>query len=112
MDKLTDQYIIRPVCAECLKEIWGIAKVLHTLGIEAPIHLHASCYEQMIGKRNPEFMARYTHLKDGAIKALKRARVELAEIHRGRTSIVNAIDIDRMLLRLIGEQMGIGIPLT
>ncbi len=39
--------IVRPPCSECGKEIWGLAKAFHTIGTEAPIHLHASCYEKL-----------------------------------------------------------------
>lgn len=39
--------ITRPPCAECGKEIWSIAQVFHTIGVELPIHLHAVCYERL-----------------------------------------------------------------
>lgn len=39
---------IRPICKECGKEIWSIAKVTHTIGVELPTHLHSVCYERLL----------------------------------------------------------------
>ena len=43
----SDKMVVRPPCAECGKEVWGIAQVFHTIGTELPVHLHAVCYEHM-----------------------------------------------------------------
>lgn len=37
-------FIERPNCAECNKEIWGLAKAFETIGAEKPVYLHAQCF--------------------------------------------------------------------
>lgn len=44
--------LIRPPCEECKKEIWAIAKVTQTIGVESPIYLHPNCYYLL--KRNSD----------------------------------------------------------
>jgi hypothetical protein len=39
--------IERPLCTECGKEIWGIAKIQFTIGVELPTLLHSVCYERL-----------------------------------------------------------------
>ncbi len=40
--------ITHPLCRQCGKEVWGIAKILYTLGVEMPTVLHSVCYEQLL----------------------------------------------------------------
>lgn len=94
--------IERPSCTECIKPIWGIAKVFHTVGTELPIHLHAVCYEKLIGKVSFRTTVHPLEWWKGYIVALKRSRVELAELHRGNPQ-VNSQLVDKMLVRLINE---------
>jgi len=42
--------ITHPICNQCGKEIWGISHIKYTLGVEAPITLHAVCYEKLMEK--------------------------------------------------------------
>lgn len=37
-----------PRCKECGKEIWGITKIVYTIGVEFPINLHTVCYERLL----------------------------------------------------------------
>ena len=39
--------IQRPACTECGKEIWGISRMLFTIGVERPSLLHAVCFERL-----------------------------------------------------------------
>lgn len=47
------ELITHPRCKECDKDIYGIAKVFHTIGVEFPVHLHEACYERL---KEIEFM--------------------------------------------------------
>lgn len=35
------------LCKECGKEIWGISKMVFTLGVELPTLLHSVCHERL-----------------------------------------------------------------
>ena len=59
----SDKMVVRPPCAECGKEVWGIAQVFHTIGTEIPVHLHADCYYRLkeINKPTKSCLCYETH---------------------------------------------------